>query len=359
VTGEALSSLRVSVVIPTFRRPAALSRCLDALAAQTIPRDAFEVVVVDDGGELAVDQMDPPPRRDLNLQLVRQANQGPGSARNAGVAVARGEFAAFTDDDCLPDPDWLERLLAGASTKLDVLYGGRLVNALDTNIFAVASQLILNLAYCHHNPEPPAATFVASNNMLVPLRSFRELGGFDPAFRVASEDRDLCARWLESGRSVAYLADAVVRHANELTLGSFLRQHFGYGRGAWRFHRALRSRGAPRLVGDLGFHLTFVARAFRSAPRLDVGQRIRLAGLLVLWQLANAVGFAFEAGRSQLGARSGWPGGHHSARAPDRYCRRNSTRVGLATEGNTKWKVCSSSTRPWVEKSVIPGPVES
>ena len=97
-----MSRIETSIVIPTRNRPHAVERCLDALAAQTLPPGSFEVIVVDDGGEpsLALD-----PTRwasKFELKVIRQNNTGPAGARNRGVAVARGEFLAFTDDDCLP-----------------------------------------------------------------------------------------------------------------------------------------------------------------------------------------------------------------------------------------------------------------
>src|SRR5690242_1278529 len=99
-----------SVVVPTYQRGAALERCLDALASQTLERDRFEVIVVDDGSVT-------PPRAavaraaaSLDVRLIEQANAGPASARNAGARAARGEYVVFTDDDCIPDAGWLRAI---------------------------------------------------------------------------------------------------------------------------------------------------------------------------------------------------------------------------------------------------------
>ena len=101
-----------SVVIPPAIAPRALASCLDAFAAQTLPHGSFEVIVVDDGSEppLALDPAHWAEKFDL--KLLRQQNTGPAGARNRGVAEARGEFIAFTDDDCLPTRTWFENLVA-------------------------------------------------------------------------------------------------------------------------------------------------------------------------------------------------------------------------------------------------------
>ena len=99
-----------SVVVPTYERPASLARCLDALAAQTLDHDRFEVIVVDDGSA-------EPPRAvvaraaaSIDVRLVEQANAGPATARNAGAEASRGRYVVFTDDDCRPDPEWLSAI---------------------------------------------------------------------------------------------------------------------------------------------------------------------------------------------------------------------------------------------------------
>ncbi len=95
---------KVSVVVPTRDRHASLVRTLEALLRQ---EDApnFEVIVVDDGSEPPVEAARLP--RLLQLRVLRGRGQGPGSARNLGLAAARGEVVLFTDDDTIPTPQWI------------------------------------------------------------------------------------------------------------------------------------------------------------------------------------------------------------------------------------------------------------
>jgi GT2 family glycosyltransferase len=216
----------ISVVIPTYDRPAQLDACLDALGRSTHPRDAFEVVVVDDGSPAPLDEVVDRHRGSLGIRLDRQANAGPAAARNRGAALARGAVLVFTDDDCLPDPDWLSALSGHVSRRPGHMIGGRTVNLLTGNPFSSASQHLVSYLYEYGlstaGPKPWTA-FFASNNLAVPASEFARIGGFDVDFPLAAgEDRDFCARWNEAGLPAHYAPDAVVRHRHRLGPRSFL-----------------------------------------------------------------------------------------------------------------------------------------
>jgi glycosyltransferase involved in cell wall biosynthesis len=103
----------VSVIIPTYNRKQELNGLLSSLQQQTLPASDFEIIVVDDGssdGTLAYLKTLVADGRE-NLFFCYQKNQGPGAARNCGMAMARGALFAFTDTDCRPLPDWLEELI--------------------------------------------------------------------------------------------------------------------------------------------------------------------------------------------------------------------------------------------------------
>ena len=99
-----------SVIVPTHRRPAQLAECLAALARLDYPPDRYEVIVVDDGGGMPLDDVLEPFRDRMAVSCLTGRRAGPAAARNAGAARARGDLLAFTDDDCRPRPDWLRRL---------------------------------------------------------------------------------------------------------------------------------------------------------------------------------------------------------------------------------------------------------
>ena len=128
----------------------------------------------------------------------------------------------------------------------------------------------------------------------MPAARFGALGGFDPSYPLAAgEDRDLCDRLLDAGAHLVYVPGAVVLHAHALGARGFLHQHFRYGRGACHFHgeRSRRTEGRIR-VEPPRFYLGLLAAPFSDEHG---GLRpVTLSGLLLLSQLANAVGFVWE-----------------------------------------------------------------
>lgn len=289
------SSPLFSVIIPTYKRPSQLADCLRALTLQAFPLGLFEVIVVDDDeGISTLDGIISSFHEKLRLTLVRQPNSGPAKARNLGASVSSGQFLVFTDDDCEPDPKWLAMFHSRLGQVSDCMVGGKIVNRLTGNLYASASQLIIDAVYEYYN-KPEGAVFFTSNNIMVPACRFFSLGGFDGVnFPKAAEDRDLCRRWRESGYRCLYEPGAAVYHSHHLTFITFCRQHFNYGRGAARFHRSCTSGENNPAQAALGFHLNpmnWLLHPFKSEKGWKA---IKLCSLLALWQALNLAGFSFE-----------------------------------------------------------------
>jgi glycosyltransferase involved in cell wall biosynthesis len=282
-----------SVIIPTYNRPKPLAACLRSLKELAYPRDRFEVIVVDDGSSESLEPVVKPFRGQLDLTLLAQSNAGPATARNTGAARAKGDFLAFTDDDCAPASNWLTALAARFAAGPDCLIGGRTLNALRRNPYSAASQLLIDYLYSYYNSAADELSFFASNNLAMPTTCFHEVGGFDATFPLAAgEDREFCDRWRHCGYRLTYAPEAVIYHAHALTLRTFLRQHFNYGRGAYYFHRARAQRGQERIrVEPLPFYLKIVSYPFAQARGW---QSPLLAALFVASQGANALGFWWE-----------------------------------------------------------------
>lgn len=285
---------QISVVVPTKGRPAYLERCLAALAANEYPQQLFEVVVVDDSGGGEVERVASAAGGRLEPRVVRPRGTGPSAARNAGAFAARGEFVAFTDDDCEPAPGWLVALERALMQNPGAAVGGETRNGAPGDPAAAASQAVVEAVHTQFNRDPAAPRFFASYNVAFPAEPFRALGGFDEGFRYA-EDRELCERWVRAGHRFAHAADALVLHMRTLTLREFWSQHYGYGRGAWAFRRSRSGRARP--AADHRGVARAVARAVRSSGG---GGRAREAGYLALSQLATAAGFGREALAAQL-----------------------------------------------------------
>ena len=256
---------RFTVIVPTFDRPEPLAACVRALLALERPGGTLEIVIVNDGGR--------PPSAEvmrsadgepgLELHVVEQRNAGPAAARNAGAAAARGEWLAFTDDDCLPDPRWLSAFDAALRATPAALVGGRTVNAFPDSVFADTSQSVVDFAASYFDGGATGRFFTA-NNLAVARDAFLAAGGFDARFAIcAGEDREFSDRWSAQGRPSVAAPDALVRHAHRLSLRSFVRQHFTYGRGAVTFRRLRAESGRPVRV-DPAFYARSLAYAIRG-----------------------------------------------------------------------------------------------
>jgi GT2 family glycosyltransferase len=292
-------NLRFSIVIPTRNREASLVQCLRSLAGLAYPRDRYEVIVVNDGGDTPILKLVEPFHDLLTLRVLTQTHSGPAAARNHGVAHAHGNFLAFVDDDCEVHTGWLAALAMSAAREPKRLFGGKTVNRLKRNPYAEASQALVTYLYHYYNAEPERARFFALNNLAVPTAEFTSLGGFDTCFtRAAAEDRDFCARWLACGYTMHYVPDAIVYHAHGLTLRSFLRQHLNYGRGAWHFHarHAQRTRRPIRVEPARFYSRLMTWPRGKAPPHLT----FPMVSLFLLAQLANAAGFFLEMGSCSI-----------------------------------------------------------
>jgi GT2 family glycosyltransferase len=291
-----------SVVVPTYARPEALRACLHALSEIRFDRGRFEVVVSDDGSPVPVQPVVDPFRTRLRLTVVTGPNAGPGVARNRGAARATGRYLVFTDDDCVAAPDLLTALERRFAATPDALIGGGIVSALAENPFSNATQLIVTYVYEYGERMWTGARVFTTSNLAVPAPRFRELGGFSEDLPLRTgEDYDFCHRWQHAGGRAVYAPEAVVNHAHSLTLRSFWRQHFQYGRGLLLF-RLRKARRTGR--GLRGERAAFYLNLLRFPLGQGAGARRWLhAGLVVLSQVATAMGVAREA--VALGARRG------------------------------------------------------
>jgi glycosyltransferase involved in cell wall biosynthesis len=198
----------ISVIIPVFNRAGEVCNAIDSALAQTLP--PLEVIVVDDGS--TDETPDVLARYGDRIRVVRRSNQGVAAARNAGIAIARGDLLAFLDSDDV----WLPRKLELQASRIEadpelglvhcgVDFEGTGIN-LDGMEGSVATE-ILRLE---------RSVIVAhGSGVMVPRRVAEEVGGFDARMRV-SEDWDFCYR-VATRRRIAFVAEPLVLHARHAT----------------------------------------------------------------------------------------------------------------------------------------------
>ena len=212
----------LSVVIPTFRRVGLLHRCLNALGAQTINPERFEIIVVDDGHEtevLACVASAAAAARGLRLRYLRpEQGRGPAVARNCGWRAAHGEIIVFTDDDTLPDPGWLMQgeTALQRHPEWSALCGRIRVPLPHDDLPTDHERMTRGLE---------SAEF-ATANAFVRRDALVRIGGFDERFaRAWREDSDLQFRLMAQVGPVGSAPHAVVLHpARAEAWGVCLRQ---------------------------------------------------------------------------------------------------------------------------------------
>jgi len=291
-----------SVVIPTYRRPTPLSNLLSSLTRLRYGHSRFEVIVVDDGGDIPLEPIISRFRDQMNVALLRQENSGPAMARNYGASQAKGEYLAFADDDCMPDPNWLQELAHGFRESPRCICGGRTINALRENLYSTATQLLVDYLYEHYNPTKRLGAFFLANNFAVARESFLEMKGFDPSLRFG-EDRDFCYRWALHGYPFVFAPEAIVYHAHALTLSSFFQLHLSYGGGTFQFWKRCVNLGKRSV--KLSSPLWYMNLALSGIRKKKGLEGLLLTLLLIAAQGAYTAGLFWEATKNrQLWTRS-------------------------------------------------------
>lgn len=238
----------VSVVCATYRRPAAVGRLLDALAAQELEA-SFEVVLSDDGSgpEVRAELERLAAASPLPVRLTSAArNQGAATARNAGWRLAHAPVVAFTDDDCQPVPGWLRHGVAALPAR-GVVVGAVRPNPAQADHLGVWSRSLT----------VSDARYFQTANAFYRRQDLEAVGGFDTRLARGGEDTDLGLRVLELGGTAVFCPDALVMHdVRRERPSSFVRE------AATRWvDLALVAKKHPQLRAELLYHRWFWKRS--------------------------------------------------------------------------------------------------
>ncbi len=278
--------IKYSVIIPAYNAERTLANTLQALLQQTIPREEYEIIVVDDGstdktGEIA---------RALADRVIHQENRGPAAARNAGVHAARGDIVLFTDADCEPLPDWIEKMTAPFADPEVVGTKGAYLTR-QRSFIARFVQLEYEDRY-DRMAKFEQIDFIDTYSAAYRRDIFLANKGFDTIFPTASvEDQEFSFRLAQKGYKMVFVPEARVYHLHNNTLKAYLRRKFYIG-----YYKALLTRWLPeRLINDthtpqvLKVQLLLIALFLMSLPLPVISPSLWWIplGLIVLFYLSS------------------------------------------------------------------------
>jgi glycosyltransferase involved in cell wall biosynthesis len=244
---------RVSVVVCSYNAERTMEPCLVSLEKLNYPD--YEVIVVNDGSTdstLAIAE------RFSYCRIISQQNKGLSVARNVGAEAAAGEIVAYTDSDCVADPDWLTYLVAKMESADLVACGGPNFPPPEDSLVPAAVAVSPG-GPTHVLLSDDIAEHIAGCNMAFRRDVLLSMGGFDPIYRAAGDDVDICWRFQDAGYVIGFSPAAVVWHFRRNTVRAYIGQQRGYGKAEalvyskhpFRFNLFGQAKWLGRIYGDL------------------------------------------------------------------------------------------------------------
>ncbi|RPI27556.1 MAG: glycosyltransferase [Acidobacteria bacterium] len=259
---------RISVVVCSYNGSRTLHECCQGLRSLDYPD--LEVIVVNDGSTDQTAAI----AEEHSFRVIRTENEGLSRARNTGLRAATGEIIAYLDDDTVPDPQWLNHLaIAFRKSNHAGIGGPNLTPAGDSRIAECISNAPGNPI--HVLLSDHEAEHIPGCNMAFRKAALEAIGGFDPQFRIAGDDVDVCWRLLQNGQTLGFSAGAVVWHHRRNSVKAFWRQQVNYGKA-----EAMLEMKWPEKYNSLG-HLTWGSSMY--------GSRIPVFSPLRRWRIYYGV----------------------------------------------------------------------
>jgi GT2 family glycosyltransferase len=293
--GLSANPMLASILIPTFNGALKIGYCLDALIPQIAGRDV-EILVVNDGSTDATSKV---VGTYSNVRLITQANAGPAAARNRGAREARGRILLFTDDDCVPMPNWLDAMLAPFNDP-EVVGAKGIYRTHQKSLAARFVQIEYEDKY-RLMANLPTIDFIDTYSAGFIRDRFQEMNGYDTSFPVAcAEDIELSYRMSARGWKMKFVPEAIVYHTHPATFSSYLKKKYKFA-----FWRVLAVRKNPgKGVKDshtpqvMKLQLLFLPALVLSVILdLTLRWKISLSALVVGAFLLTAAPFALRAVR--------------------------------------------------------------
>lgn len=280
----------VSVIVPAFEAPDDLSACLGALERQTWPAERYEVIVVDNGSRTDLAAI---AARFPHARLEREQKPGSYAARNRGIGVARGDVLAFTDSDCTPEADWIERGVAALAAHQAAGWAAGRVDMYVADPAHPSAAELYDVTVLNFRQEENVRErrFGATANLFTRRDVMAAVGPFDERLRSAG-DLEWGRRAVDRGYAGAYSDDARVRHPARRTLAETARRAARLAAGVWQSRpdrTSLRFIGhlARKLVPAVPFYVRLLGAA--EPARFTDRMKVVLVALAVKYAEVGAL----------------------------------------------------------------------
>jgi cellulose synthase/poly-beta-1,6-N-acetylglucosamine synthase-like glycosyltransferase len=283
----------ISVIVPVRNAARTIGACLDGLEAQSVSRDRYEVIVVDDGS--TDDTRDKV--KGYSVILLTQAHQGPAAARNRGVGAARGEIVLFTDADCVPDREWIEEMVRPFTDPEVVGVKGAYLTRQE-EVVARFVQREYEERY-ERMARRRFIDFIDTYSAGYRREVFLAQGGFDAGYPNASvEDQELSFRLAERGYKMVFNPRAAVYHQHPGGVTAYFKRKLNIG--YWKVRvlqshpgKAVRDSHTPQtLKAQMVLVVATVALALLGLWRSSF---CSVAGLSLLLLLISVMPFSLKA----------------------------------------------------------------
>lgn len=194
----------ISVIVPIYEHWYVAHRLFEAFAAQSLPPERYELIVVDNGSPLVAI----PDNLPANARVLHCATPGSYAARNMGVQHARGSILVFTDADCIPDPQWLEGMVAALDAGASLVAGD--IRMITMNPKPSAAEMF-DLLYGIPQRRFVSRGYAATANLAVTRQLYDAVGGFNEN-HMSGGDAEFCRRARAAGATLVFSPESIVRH---------------------------------------------------------------------------------------------------------------------------------------------------
>jgi len=217
--------MKASLIIPAYNAGKTIVSCLESALSQSLPKEYYEIIVVDDGSnDNTLDIV-----KNYPVRLIAQSNKGPAAARNRGASEASGDILVFTDSDCELDSNFLKNIILPFELENQIAGVQGSYETKQKEFISQFAQVEIETRY-RKMVKNKYIDFIGTYAAAYKKDVFQKIGGFDEGFPLASgEDIDLSYRLYQEDFRMVFVPEAFVYHRHPAKLVLYLKSKFSRG----------------------------------------------------------------------------------------------------------------------------------